>query len=268
MPVWTDQTEIYMEEGRLTEKQYWDGRWDKICLPAIMEPTIRHPVAQEILRVFQDYLPKGRLSVVEIGGAPGQYCAYFSKYLGYRPSIIEYSEIGCQKTRENFRLLDLDINVYERDFLSDLSDLPRFDVVMSLGFIEHFDDLEDIFRRHVNLLAKGGILILGVPNFRGIAGRVLAWMAPDMLARHNLEAMDLKKWTLLESTLGMVPLFKGYVGGFYPKDLQRCERRTPMRLLARRSFKMLQTLLTPFPFLRKWNSASWSAYLIGVYQLP
>jgi len=259
---------VRMRTDRRTEKEYWDDRWDKIQLPAIHEPTTRHPVAREILRVFRDCLPQGDLSVVEIGGAPGRHCAYLSKYHGYRPSIIEYSEIGCRKTRENFDLLGLDVTIHQRDFFSDLSDLPRFDVVMSFGFIEHFDDVPDVLGRHVQLLRPGGILILGVPNFRGISRKVLAWQAPEMLARHNLEAMDLRNWAVLEDKYGLTPLFKGYIGGFQPKDLKRCERRTPMRLLVRWFFKMLQSVLAPFPFLRRWNSPSWSAYLLGIYRLP
>jgi len=257
-----------METERLTEKNYWEDRWDKVRLPAIVEPTTKHPVAREILRIFQHHLPTGDLSVVEIGGAPGQYCAYLSKYHGYHPSIIEYSEIGCEKTRENFDMLALDVIVFQRDFFSDLSDLPRFDVVMSLGFIEHFNDLDDVFRRHVSLLRKGGILVLGVPNFRGITRKVLARMAPDTLARHNLEAMDLKNWGTLETTYGLTPLFKGYLGGFQPKNLKRCERRTAVNLCIHYAFKGLDRLMSFFPFLRKRNSPAWSAYLLGVYRLP
>jgi len=158
--------------------------------------------------------------------------------------------------------------MYRRDFFSDLSDLPRFDVVMSLGFIEHFDDLDDVFKRHVSLLRKGGILILQVPNFRGINRKVLAWLAPETQSRHNLEAMDLRNWRRLEGTHGLKPVFEGYIGGFEPRNLKRCEHRTPMRLLVRWFFKRLQHFMTPFPFLRRWNSASWSAYLTGIYRCP
>jgi SAM-dependent methyltransferase len=257
-----------MEPEQLTEKEYWDDRWDKTRLPAIIEPETKHAVVQETLRLFRRCLPQGNLSVLEIGGAPGQYCAYLSKYHGYRPSIIEYSEVGCRKTRENFDLLGLDVRLYQRDFFSDLSDLPRFDVVMSFGFIEHFNDLPDVLRRHVELLAKGGILILGVPNFRGVARRVFARTAPEMLARHNLAAMDLNNWSVLESVHGLTPLFKGYIGGFQPKDLKRCERRTPLNLCIRYAFKGLAGLMSPFSFLSKYNSPRWSAYLLGIYRAP
>lgn len=257
-----------MATKQLTEKEYWDDRWGRIRLPAIIEPTTSHPINKEILRLLWGFLPKERLSAVEIGGAPGQFVAYLGKYHGYRTSIIDYSEIGCQKTKENFDLLGLDVDIYQRDFFSDLSDLPRFDVVLSMGFIEHFSDLKDVLRRHVNLLAKGGILVLGVPNFAGVSQVVLKRTAPQMFSRHNLDAMDLRNWSVLEDTYGLTALFKGYIGGFAPKNLTRCEHRTLTNLSIRYFFKMLHRLVSLFPFLRRYNSPTWSAYLLGIYKRP
>jgi hypothetical protein len=109
-----------VNKEQLTQKEFWDYVWNKVRLPLIIEPTSKDPVIKEMLRFFQDLLPKEKLSAVEIGGAPGQFIAYLSKYHGYEANIIEYSKIGCQKTIENFKLLGLDINIYNLDFLGDL----------------------------------------------------------------------------------------------------------------------------------------------------
>ncbi|MEN8128094.1 MAG: class I SAM-dependent methyltransferase, partial [Planctomycetota bacterium] len=205
---------------------------------------------------------------LEIGGAPGQWVAYLNKYYGYNVSVIEYTEKGGQKTRENLDLLGANIDIYQRDFFDDLSDLPRFDIVLSMGFVEHFQDLNDVFQRHINLLKKGGILVVGVPNFAGIAQKVLAHTAPKMLSRHNLKAMNLKNWSGIENIYGLTALYKGYIGGFLPKNLARCEHRTIKNLSIRYFFKMLHSVWSLFPFLRKYNSPKWSAYLIGIYKCP
>jgi len=70
--------------------------------------------------------------------------------------------------REAFEIRNLDVTIYNRDIFGDLSDLPSFDIVFSMGFIEHFSDLDSIVGKHVELLKKHGILLLGVPNYRGI----------------------------------------------------------------------------------------------------
>ena len=158
--------------------------------------------------------------------------------------------------------------MYNRDFFSDLSDLPYFDVVISMSFIEHFNDLDYVFQRHVELLEKDGILVLGVPNFRGVTEKVLKHTAPDYLSSLNLETMDLENWFVLETVYGLTPLFKEYIGGFGPKNLKRCDHRTLKTLSVRYFFKMLHYLISYLPFLRKYNSPNWSAYLLGIYKLP
>jgi SAM-dependent methyltransferase len=257
-----------MEKNRLTRKEDWEAKWDRVRLPAIISFKTKHPVAQEILRLFEKHLPRDRLSAVEVGGAPGQFMAFLSKYHDYEANIIDYSAIGCKKTEENFDLLGLDVNVYQQDIYDDLSGLPLFDVVFSLGFIEHFSDWHGVVRRHIDLLKKGGFLILGVPNYGGISQKVLSRTAPEMLSKHNLEAMDINNWAVLEKDYKLTCLFKGYIGGFQPKNLKRCEDRTPINLTIRYFFKWLHYLVTALPCLRRINSPEWSAYLLGVYKSP
>ena len=62
------------------------------------------------------------------------------------------------------------------------TDLPTYDVVYSLGLIEHFVDRVSIVERHVRLARPGGLLILGVPNFRGLTGWFLRTFAPSVYA--------------------------------------------------------------------------------------
>ena len=45
-----------------------------------------------------------------------------------------------------------------------------FDVVMSRGFIEHFDEPSSVVDRHLDLLKPGGLLVVSIPNLRGVNG--------------------------------------------------------------------------------------------------
>lgn len=255
------------QQIELTQKERWDKHWARVKLPVILDPNTKKPVGKEIIRIFEKFLPKKKLSAIEIGGAPGGFAAYLNKYFGYETSIIDYSEIGCEKTQQNFNVLGLNVKIYNRDFFGDLSGLPRFDVVFSFGFIEHFSNLNDVFKRHIVLLKKDGILILGTPNFRGLTENVLKHTAPKFLSSMNFEAMDLENWNVLENVYGLAPLFKEYVGGFEPKHLKKLDQRTLKTLSVRYFFKMIHYLMLPFPFVRKYNSPNWSAYLLGVYTL-
>jgi 2-polyprenyl-3-methyl-5-hydroxy-6-metoxy-1,4-benzoquinol methylase len=169
--------------------------------------------------------------------------------------------------RENFDIMNLDLTIYTRDIFSDLSDLPRFDIVFSTGFIEHFSNLDTVVGKHVELMKKGGILVLGVPNFRGITQFVLKRLTPRLLSMHNLEAMDIRNWVSFEREYGLETIFKAYIGGFEPRNFRRCENRTIKNQLIRLFFKPVRILITDrCRFLRRFNSIYWSAYLLGVYR--
>jgi 2-polyprenyl-3-methyl-5-hydroxy-6-metoxy-1,4-benzoquinol methylase len=78
-----------------------------------------------------------------------------------------------------------------------------------MGLIEHFSDPDAIVGKHVELLNKQGILLLGVPNYRGISHTVLRRLAPRKLSMHNLETMDIKNWESFEKKYGLKTIFKG-----------------------------------------------------------
>lgn len=257
-----------MGDDRLTEQAHWENRWDRIKAPKEIRRSTKHQANKELLKILDRYLPQSKeLTVLEIGGAPGQFLIYFAKQFGYSPHAIDYSTIGCEKMRQAFEIANLDVTIYNRDIFSNLSDLPRFDIVFSMGFIEHFSDLDSIVGKHVELLKKQGILLLGVPNHRGISEIVMKRLAPQKLSIHNLETMDIKNWESFEKKYGLKTLYKAYIGGFNPGRFRRCENRTLKNLLIRFFFKLVRILITDrFTFLRNFNSKYWSSYLLGIYR--
>ncbi|MHC4639014.1 MAG: class I SAM-dependent methyltransferase [Planctomycetota bacterium] len=258
-----------MEQIELTDKEHWDSHWDRIKLPAEIKRGTDHPISEELVRIFDQHLPRRKnLSILEIGGAPGHYTAFFAKEFGYTIYALDYSEIGCAKLRENFDLLGLQGTIYHKDILTDdLSDLPRFDIVCSFGFIEHFEDFSFVVGKHVELLKGGGILIIGVPAFLGISRFVLGKISPVMLSGCNLEAMDSVKWESFEKRYGLETQVKAYIGGFQPRAYRRSEKRSFSNQVIRVFFKLIRILFTDrMKFLTKINSKYWSTYLVGIYR--
>ena len=146
-----------MSDSKLTDKDFWDSYWEKYQLPLEMQKSNQNPFLNELLSTFDRYLPRNKnLSILEIGGSPGQYLAYIYKTQGYQLNCLDYSKIGCEKTRENFLLLGLEGDVYEYDLFSESLNLPKFDIVFSLGFIEHFSDANLVIEKHLQLLKSEG----------------------------------------------------------------------------------------------------------------
>src|SRR5580765_4815670 len=108
------------ENNSLTEKKYWDDYWDHYTLPCEIKRSGHSLFLNELLNVFDKYLPENHnMNALEIGGAPGQYLAYMHRKFGYRISSLDYSETGCELTRENFKLLNIKGDVYFGDLFSD-----------------------------------------------------------------------------------------------------------------------------------------------------
>jgi SAM-dependent methyltransferase len=223
-----------------------------------------------ILDVFDRYLPKDpTLTAAELGGAPGQYLAYVRRNFGYRVTSIDYSRVGCKKTVENFRLLGLEGAVIEADIFADVSADSRFDVVYSLGLIEHFSDRVAVVDRHVRLLEPGGYLVLGVPNLRGVYGWFMRRLRPTTYGTHEIAAMNIESWGEFETRLELHTIFKDYVGGFEPRIFwSRDEIRLgsmPVLVLALSLDVLFHTVLG---FLRRFNGPRISGYAMAVYRVP
>ena len=256
-------------QDKLTEKQYWDDYWKSIVLPLeITRENSAHNLMAE-LDVFERHLPKAKLSVLEIGGAPGQYLAYFHKTFGYEITCLDYSSVGCEKTRENFKLLNIPATVIQGDLFSDELQLRQFDLVCSFGFIEHFTNLTDVVGRHLKFVKPGGRLLLGVPNFLGINHWFLKRLAPDLLAGHELKTMDASNWNEFEKHHNLEVIFKDYVGGFEPAVFLKREKKTPLNNALFFAARVLNRIFhNHLKYLRKHNSKRISGYLIGIYRKP
>ncbi|MEA2651196.1 MAG: hypothetical protein QOI85_917 [Chloroflexota bacterium] len=256
--------------GELTDAAFWDRNWENVVLPKEYRRTPRAFYLNARLDVIDRFLPAdASLSAAEVGGAPGQHLAYLHRTFGYRITCIDYSPMGCRKTLENFSLLGIPGEVIQADLMADESDLPTFDVVYSLGLIEHFADRLPVVERHVRLIRPGGMLVLGVPNFRGLTGWFMRTLAPSVYATHVIQAMDLDGWREFEDALGLQVIWKGYVGGFEPSIFARREDRslrTLMPYLVARAMKL--GLSRRLGFLRRINGPRWSGYAMAVYRLP
>jgi len=252
----------------LTDKKYWDNYWRNITLPMEIKYNRADPFINEILKIYKRHLPVNpEFSLLEIGGAPGQYLAFFNKTFQYQISLLDFSEIGLKKAEENLRILNIPCTFYEINIMSDsLNSLPLFDIVFSQGFLEHFRDPGVVLKKHLELLKPGGLLLLGIPNLRGIYSFFLKILAPEMLKKHNLAVMDRNTWSVLEAEEGLRSVFKGYIGGFEPKIMDRIEKKTLVTRFFRIIVKILIAIFSRhFPGLRRFNSKIFSGYFIGIY---
>lgn len=173
----------------ITTKEHWQGA------TGAQVPTLRP--SDKYLHYFDKYLPKRPdWTALEVGACPGGHLLALARNHGYRPVALDYLP-DVQDLPERFK--DHGINnleVIEADFLTFETD-RRFNIVMSFGFLEHFENPMDILVRHWKLVAPGGLLLIGVPIFgplQMLLRRLV--LTPEKLAwtlgAHNREIMNLK----------------------------------------------------------------------------
>jgi len=153
-------------------------------------PTIRHQY------LFDDYIPRNpNGSALEIGACPGSNLLALALSHGYRPVALDYLP-AVRSLPAAFRKHGVDVEIIEADFLSMPED-RTFDVVMSFGFIEHFNDAEAVLKKHWAMVAENGFLIVGLPIFGPMQMMLrqlilTAGTLDEALRTHYTEIMDMR----------------------------------------------------------------------------
>src|SRR5687767_4342579 len=112
--------ETHMAVKKLTEQDFWEKYWERRNDQAVeIKRTPKTLSTNALLDVFDAYLEKDSgKSILEIGGAPGQYLIYMAKNFGYQTASLDYSSIGNRQTERNVKAAGLKVDVYERDLFS------------------------------------------------------------------------------------------------------------------------------------------------------
>jgi SAM-dependent methyltransferase/glycosyltransferase involved in cell wall biosynthesis len=160
------------------DRYYAAGPWR---LPAYADEAL-HPHRARLIRRFLPCGPGKRL--LEVGSAPGRYLAWFAREFGYEVAGIDYSPGGHEATLRNMELTGTRAEVILGDFFAYPFAPTSFDVVLSTGFVEHFDDRRRVLSRMDELLRPGGWLLATWPNLRGLNGWIFRRFRPKAAAGH------------------------------------------------------------------------------------
>jgi 2-polyprenyl-3-methyl-5-hydroxy-6-metoxy-1,4-benzoquinol methylase len=135
------------------------------------------------------------MRVLEVGCAPGKHLAYLAKLRKARVYGVDYSEPGIAFSKQLFSRLHLQGEFRCEDVFTTTFPKGFFDVVYSLGVIEHFDNPRAVIEAHVLLARIGGLVLIAVPNYAGIYGRLQRFFDPENLKIHNLDVMNCETLT-------------------------------------------------------------------------
>jgi hypothetical protein len=164
-------------------KTDWDSYYER---PFPAASLTRRYTARRLVVAMRRFLPQGPARIMELGGANSAFFHDVRHALNVQAyHIVDNNRTGLAKTA------NLDdkglIEINEADVLTWLP-TQQFDLVYSVGLIEHFSPVETatVIQRHFEAACAGGLVIMTVPTptalyraIRGAAEMLKMWRFPD-----------------------------------------------------------------------------------------
>ena len=230
-------------EGAYTSRDFWRGYWQAKGPLATVIPE-RFPLTE----ILDDVLRRHRIRTsLELGGFPGHYSLWLQKHRGVAAELLDFV-IDRQQFAALLAKNDLApdaVRTIEGDLFTHVPD-KRYDLVYSLGLIEHFTDTRAILEKHLAYLADDGVLLIEIPNFRGLNGLVQRTFDRDMYDKHNIACMDPRFLRRICEELGLVIERAGFHArfGVWLEEADTKPRLlrwavTSLSLLGQAAFKLL-----------------------------
>ncbi len=235
---------------KLAKKSYWDSVHKK-GFGYVQSPLLQGLQNYELNLLVKKYAKKAKAKTIfEVGCAPANYLIAFNKQFNLDVAGVEYSEEGMKKIEENFSKNNVKGKIFHADFFDDAflkKNKNKYDIVYSIGFIEHFDNPQECIDRHFALVKESGYVIIAIPNLRSI---YKPFLSKELIDSHNL--------TIMEKTS-----LKTYFKQYKTHELFYCGGLLNLGLLTYKN-KILDTLRLFF-FLGQ--RLIFDPFMIGLYKL-
>jgi SAM-dependent methyltransferase len=204
-------------QGRLTDGKYWDRLWISTAeqrRSGLKRLLLDDGATRQLFHsLLPRFLPRERLRMIELGSAPGRLMLRWREAFPYDVYGVDFSPEGAKAQRDLLARHGVaEDHTYCADVLDPMfqqSHEESYDVVYSAGLIEHFTDPREMVGAHLRLLKAGGHLVISIPNFRGIYGKLIS---REVLDTHNLEIMRAAAFQRVFDGFPLEMLFCGYFG--------------------------------------------------------
>jgi 2-polyprenyl-3-methyl-5-hydroxy-6-metoxy-1,4-benzoquinol methylase len=182
-----------------TTRDYWDNLWGSDSDAKAFDPNASD-IHQWINQKFHAYLSNlfkqigtKDKQLLEVGCGGSIWLPYFAKEYDFKITGIDYSEQGCILAEKILQNEDVSGKIICADlFQPPPKMVAAFDVVISFGLVEHFEDTDACLIAINKFLAPRGLLITFIPNMVGLTGflqKVLNKQVYDLHVVLNSESL-------------------------------------------------------------------------------
>jgi SAM-dependent methyltransferase len=242
-------------ENLLTDRAFWVNYWERKNGLSVNIPA-DYLFHQELRKLIKGQQVK---TAIELGGFPGYYAVFLKKYFNLDVTLLDYfvhQPITDDLLTTN-GLKSSDIHIVETD-LFNFKPEQQYDLVLSCGLIEHFNDTADIIKRHIAFVKPGGTLFITLPNFRALNGWFQKEFDRENYDKHNISCMDPAFLAAICDQAGLKVIQSRYFGNFSLWLEDEKQKPAAVRLLKKTLWIGGKILTKLIPF----NSKQLSPYII------
>lgn len=234
----------------LTDSQHWIDSYGDVKFVA-------YDANNEHFRLLFRYVNPERLdSALEIGSYPGPFLAALGPF-GCELNGVDIHPDNSERLAGWLHDLGFRVGELCTENFWDFAPGRKYDLVYSLGFLEHFRNYEMVIRRHAQLVKREGYLFLTAPNFAGVVQRWLHYLLDRKnLEKHYLPSMNPTRWKTILEEEGFDVRYAGYFGniGFWVDH--RAPRSRLNRIISRAVVRLFWNVKKAY----KGNSRAFSIY--------
>lgn len=242
-------------DNLLTDRQFWVNYWESKTGLSVNIPA-NYLFHKELAAIADTQKVK---TAIELGGFPGYYAVFLKKYLKLDVTLLDYfvhQPVTHDLLKAN-NLNESDIHIIETDLFNH-SETKQYDLVLSCGLIEHFNDTADIIQRHIDFVKPGGTLFITLPNFKAVNGWFQKNFDRANYDKHNISCMNPDLLAAICKKAGLEVIQSKYFGHFSIWLENEKQRSAGVKLLKKSIWLAGKVFTKILPF----NSRQLSPYII------
>jgi SAM-dependent methyltransferase len=248
-------------DKKLTSKNYWENYYSH-----------DHADKRHILNVcshydlfWEQFISTGSDSktIIEIGGYPARFLAYLAYKYKLTPTCLDFNSDEKQIER-TFGIMNIkNYNILHADFTK-YKPQQQYDYLISLGFIEHFENFDEILDMHIPFVKPGGKILVMIPNKRFFRKYYDYLCDYENLKAHNLKSMHLRVFRDFAKRNHLKTEILQYHGGFAYNVHQK------LNIFQKIIYKVTRIIFkfTLNSYLEKYPTKYFSSTIIGIFQKP
>lgn len=248
-----------MKSNEYTTKAYWEDyyRQSAVNQKQIEQICGRYDAFWDQLVASCHHAPQ---SIIEIGAYPGRYIAYLAARYGLEATALDYNS-DRSKIEEAFEVMKVKrYEIIQADFLK-YEPTHQYDLVISNGFIEHFENYDEVLDRHYSFLAPGGAILVMIPNKRYLR-KWYGWLVDySNLRAHNLKCMKLGTFKNFAKRSQLDLVYLDYYGGFPYRVHQKLNQ---VQTIIYATFRNISLLINPW--IQKKPNRFLSSSMIAIFR--